>query len=235
MLNLKPFYNLNLIVTITLKSVIWDKWMTENLHWHNLKPTHKTFWSFEAKVNFIYTLHLWWTVSKLVDCTSFWSAGGLRIIQPCEERECEHRMASGQHVWDWQLCAAGPDRPREGIWSRRSGKVGHTGICGAQNEVLGFTEWVGTDTAMGGCHVPLVQLQLAVCRYGISAVVLAAVSKSRLLLCAEFGFWDNCVAGFHKDIFWYIFLLPWIKRFLWAPACTCAAHTCGEYTILDNV
>lgn len=145
--------------------------MTENLYSHKCEHTKP------SKVNSICKWHLWWTVSEHADCISLWSPGGLRIIQPCEERECEHRMASGQHAWGWRLYAAGPDRPKEGIWSRRSGKVGHTGICGAQNEVLGFTEWVGTDAAMGACHVPLVQLQLAACRYGISAVVLAAVSK----------------------------------------------------------
>lgn len=51
----------------------------------------------------------------------------------------ESRMLSGQHPWDWRLSMAGPDRPRERIWSRRSDKLEHTGICGPQSEVLGFS------------------------------------------------------------------------------------------------
>ncbi|KAI9534979.1 hypothetical protein NQZ68_007064 [Dissostichus eleginoides] len=37
-------------------------------------------------------------------------------------------MASGQHPLDGRR----QDRPGEGIWSSRKGKLGHTGICGPQ-------------------------------------------------------------------------------------------------------
>ncbi|KAK9538118.1 hypothetical protein VZT92_005673 [Zoarces viviparus] len=46
-------------------------------------------------------------------------------------------MPSAQHPCDSRLCTAGPDGPREGIWSGRSGKPGHPGICGSQSGVLG--------------------------------------------------------------------------------------------------
>ena len=67
------------------------------------------------------------------------------VIQPCEERECERRMASGRHPCVRRLSTTGLDRPREGIWSASSGKLGHTGICGPQSGVLGFSEGVVDD------------------------------------------------------------------------------------------
>lgn len=85
-------------------------------------------------------------------------------------------MASGQHPWDWRLSTSGPDRPREGIWSGRNWGT-------LESMVLSVKSWVLVNEAVltqlhGCCYVPLVQLQLVVCRYWVSAVVLAAVSQS---------------------------------------------------------
>lgn len=58
------------------------------------------------------------TVTELVPCAVVLMSRWLKnnpALRGQEEREC--RMASGQHPWDWRLCTAGPDRPREGIWS----------------------------------------------------------------------------------------------------------------------
>lgn len=145
-------------------------------------------------------------------------------------------MLSGQHPWDWRLCMAGPDRPRERIWSRRSDKLEHTGICGPQSEVLGFSinlSWPSN----GCCYIPLVQLQLAVSRYWVSAVVLAAASQSPPVFLLDWllewlcGKFLDCVCletGFTRKIFSFplaIFQLHRIIKNTGAAALRVSTHT----------
>lgn len=96
-------------------------------------------------------------------------------------------MASGQHPWDWLLCAAGPDRPTERIWSRRSGKLGHTGICGPRNPIPGVLSvscsWRGKWHLIGPVSTGSVPIWLSISCDSSSQSVFGFVSDVAPILC----------------------------------------------------